>query len=507
LLEGLEISEITFEGLQLDNEKFRLDDEFFQKKFIQAYALIKNKSNVLFGSVIETLSDYHANGSYEVLNAHVSILNYPDYAYMVRSTDLEKQTFQSNVKYVTQAAYNYLSKTKLYGGEILINKIGNPGAAYLMPKLDKPATVGMNLFMLRLKNTQEFNQQFVWAFLNSGIGQKIIRRKVNGTVPLTIDKAAVRSLYLPKLDIFFQENIQKNVLLAEEKLKESQLKYTQAETLLLQTIGLTNLASNTETVNIKSFKDSFVSSGRLDAEYYQPKYEDMVTRIRASAHICLGDAVMIQKSIEPGTDAYVDEGEEGLPFLRVADFSKHGLTPPQKKLSQAFVNAHDDAINLSKPRSGRKLTIAELKPRKDAILFSKDGSVGEAYCLREDANYITSGAVLHLTVKDKSKLLPDYLALALNSVLVRTQAERDAGGSIILHWRTGEIANVVVPLVDFSTQQKISTLVQQSFKLKAESEQLLAMAKRAIEIAIEQDEQAGMAYMTAQTKNKATEIH
>lgn len=51
---------------------------------------------------------------------------------------------------------------------------------------------------------------------------------------------------------------------------------------------------------------------------------------------------------------------------------------------------------------------------------------------------ITSGAIIHLTVTDK-EVLPDYLTLVINSVVVKLQAERDAGGSIIQHWKPSEI--------------------------------------------------------------------
>jgi restriction endonuclease S subunit len=119
--------------------------------------------------------------------------------------------------------------------------------------------------------------------------------------------------------------------------------------------------------------------------------------------------------------------------------------------------------------------------------------------LHQDADFITSGAVLHLTVRDTKQVLPDYLTLALNSKLVRMQAERDAGGSIILHWRLSEIENVIVPVVDRTIQTQIADLVQQSFALKAKSERLLETAKRAVEIAIETDEQTAMAYINDQT--------
>ena len=64
----------------------------------------------------------------------------------------------------------------------------------------------------------------------------------------------------------------------------------------------------------------------------------------------------------------------------------------------------------------------------------------------------------------KKQIIPEYLTLALNSKLVQMQAERDAGGSIILHWRVGEIENVVVPIIDYTKQEEIAELVEESFK-------------------------------------------
>ena len=74
--------------------------------------------------------------------------------------------------------------------------------------------------------------------------------------------------------------------------------------------------------------------------------------------------------------------------------------------------------------------------------------------MSENANFITSGAILHLIVRDTKQVLPDYLTLVLNSKLIRMQAERDAGGSIILHWRISEIENVIVPVVNMTIKPK-----------------------------------------------------
>ena len=106
-------------------------------------------------------------------------------------------------------------------------------------------------------------------------------------------------------------------------------------------------------------------------------------------------------------------------------------------------------------------------------------------------NFISSSGVLHLTVKDNA-VLPDYLTLVLNSKIVRLQAERSAGGSIIQHWKQSEIENVSIPILPMSSQQKIAAKVRESFALRAESKRLLDLAKHAVEVAIEQGEEKAM---------------
>ncbi len=240
-----------------------------------------------------------------------------------------------------------------------------------------------------------------------------------------------------------------------------------------------------QNINIKSFKDSFGTTGRLDAEYYQKKYEVVVEKIKSQKYDTLQNIVSITKSLEPGSNYYSDD-ETGLPFMRVADYTKFGLSEPNKKLTFDFIKDNQDKIE-------------ELKPKKGSILFSKDGSVGTAYHLREDFEGVTSSAILNLKVKNDKEVIPEYLTLALNSELVQMQAERDAGGSIILHWRIGEIQNVVVPIIDYKKQQEIALLIEDSFSLKKQSEHLLEVAKRAVEIAIEENETVAMGYIQ---KNK-----
>ena len=115
-------------------------------------------------------------------------------------------------------------------------------------------------------------------------------------------------------------------------------------------------------------------------------------------------------------------------------------------------------------------------------------------------NFISSSGILHLAEKDNA-VLPDYLTLVLNSKIVRLQAERSAGGSIIQHWKQSEIENVSIPILPMSSQQKIAAKVRESFALRAESKRLLDLAKHAVETAIAIEQGEGMAIRIREANN------
>ena len=470
MLEGLEVSVINFKYVIKSSYSERIDSNYFQKEFliepiIKDFIELSKLCSIKSGT---TPTDRDENLKEGILllktdNIRNNILNF---------------TSISDFFYINEKTNDRMKATELMSDDILINIVGATtdviGRCSILSKDFPKANITQAMAFLRINidYNKIINPYYLFVLLISKIGHKQIRRIARPTGQFNMNLQEVGSIVIPILSFSFQNYI-KEILLNSENLKsKSQSLYLKAENLLLETIGLNNFEPSKEPVNIKSFKDSFLTTGRLDAEYYQKKYEEVISHITTQKHDTLVNIVDIKKSIEPGSDVYSDEG---IPFLRVADYNRFGINKPDKNLSYSYCNENAELIK-------------KLKPKKETILFSKDGSVGTAYMLRNDEDVITSGAILHLTVKDKTKILPEYLTLVLNSKLVQMQAERDAGGSIILHWRIGEIENVVVPIIDISIQKKIAGLVEESFKLKKQSEALLENAKRAVEVAIEEGE-------------------
>ncbi|MGF1863581.1 restriction endonuclease subunit S, partial [Photobacterium profundum] len=161
-------------------------------------------NKVKLGSLLSLLTDYHANGAYTKLKENVELLDDPDYAVMIRTTNFEQECFHSNLKYISEHAYHFLAKSKVYTGDIIMNKIANAGSSYLMPKLDSPVSLAMNLFLLRV-DEKKANSTFVYLFLK--LNEAYVKSFANGSVTKTITKDAVRNLEIELPDRLTQNYI------------------------------------------------------------------------------------------------------------------------------------------------------------------------------------------------------------------------------------------------------------------------------------------------------------
>lgn len=343
------------------------------------------------------------------------------------------------------------------------------------------------------------NSETLLVLFKSPLVKELMRKGCSGTILTAIGRQELERIPIPLIRQEIQDEIAQHVQSSISLRKESQqlLEYAKltvegaiqngggkiasdyyvlqeksamelhiAIYVLLHEVGIISNDAKVKVSNVvcscKKLSDSFLASGRLDAEYYQPKYDLLFEKLKGFPTATIKEVATIQKSIEPGSDAYQ---EEGIPFIRVANLSKFGLSNSDVKLD---TTQFADTI----------------RPQKDTILLSKDGSVGIAYKMEETQDVITSSAILHLQLTTPN-VLPDYLTLVLNSIVVKLQAERDAGGSIIQHWKPSEIEHVIIPILPMNEQQMIANKVKQSFKMREDAQDLLLQAKCIIETAIE----------------------
>ena len=469
-MDGLEFSEIYYSKIiDTENATRRFDAEYFQKKYLACFDLLKAKNSV------ELSSKFKVGGGKRLpLNATFSSSGYK-YA---RAEDVKGMFLNIDTSpYISPKTHemlkNYLTKKE----DVILTIVGNSIGDVAINKQTEIINLTENCVRVYSSDKQT---SLLYCFLKSKYGQLQIEREKVGTAQPKLAIERIRKfLVINSFSSTMIDSINQFIQTSWEKQLHSKQAYQSAEINLRNCLRF-DLICN-EFLSIKTLSDSFGKSGRLDAEYYQPKYDALFNILSKHKTMSLGGSqglVSIKKSIEPGSEAYL---EEGIPFIRVSDVDKYEISTPPIMLSKDIVP-----------------NIEDLYPKKDTILLSKDGSIGIAYKLAKDMEAVTSGALLHLTVKDSNVVLPDYLTLVLNSPIVQLQAERDCNGAIIQHWKPSDIEKVLIPILDMSVQQEIASKVQESFRLRAESKRLLNLAVQAVEMAIESDEESALLWLESQ---------
>lgn len=141
------------------------------------------------------ITDYVANGSFATLKQNTTTYQYEEYAIFVRTVDLTSN-FKGKLSYIDEKSYNWLSKSKLYGGELILPNIGGSiGKTFIMPKLNKPMSLAPNSIMLKFH--YDVLNVFFSYIIQSPYGQNLLISTKGGTATPKFSKTDLRNMVIP----------------------------------------------------------------------------------------------------------------------------------------------------------------------------------------------------------------------------------------------------------------------------------------------------------------------
>lgn len=256
--------------------------------------------------------------------------------------------------------------------------------------------------------------------------------------------------------------------------------YSQAETLLLDSLNLTGFSPNSDNTNVKSFQDSFIASGRLDAEHYQPKYDQLLDALTSYAGGVMTIGLLAGK-IANGAEVR-EYQTEGVAYLRVGDVK----------------NLTIDAASVVRiAPEGAASGLEKIALKAGDVLVSRSGSLAVTAVVEPEwADALISSHLIRLRITDK-RIDPYYLALFLGSLPGKMQIEQRSNGGVQPEINQPALKSILVPVTPKNIQKEIRRLILSARKMRESSNHLLDVAKRAVEIAIEQDEKSATAYIEA----------
>jgi len=360
-------------------------------------------------------------------------------------------------------------------GDIVVAKGGNTVGRVGMLTLDYPRyALCRDLIVIRTSSLQT-NRYFLLAYLLSPSGQSVMIRTASQTGQPHLTITSIRNLSIPHLNEKLGLHFEAALTALYSLLRSSDERLRQAEQLLLSELGLQNWKPSHTLAYVRNHSQA-TGARRMDAEHFQPKYDDLLSIVRANAKCCKQVRSFQAFNARGSQPTYLETGT-----LRVIN-SRH------------ILEQHLDYDNFEHTEAECWDSQAEARVLKnDILIYTTGANVGRANVYLDNEKALASNHVNILRVRDEDQI---YVGFVLNSMVGRLQTRKLISGSAQAELYPNDMEHFLVPFITPQKQQQISALVQQSHVEERQASTLLSTAKRAIQIAIEEDETKAMDFLS-----------
>ena len=458
LSEELECTEIFLSEVISTEKTFRIDAEFFRKSYVALFDKLNSMrqknlrdcaEKIDVGFVGNMVDEYTEDISTPILLQTKNIFEF--------------EVNLNDVVHINEKFHQRLKKSQIHREDVLLARSGSFGKASIWLK----DFVANSADIIIVKTRREYlSPYYLVSFLNSLYGREQLFRFSSGGLQGHVNLTILENLIVPEMTITFQDELKKIVQAAFNLSERADENYHAAEKMLSVALNLENFKPSSENVAIKSFSASFGFSGRLDAEFYQSKYDDWKNLMTIAGTV--GELCKVHDK------NFMPKPKTIYKYIELANVETNGN-----------ISTPDEILGEELPTRARRIV-----KKGQVIISSIEGSLQNCALITEenDGSLCSTG----FFVIDSEDFNSATLLVLFKSELMQNLMRQQCTGTILTAISRENFLNLPLPVVSLEVQEKIAAQVSESFRLRSESEKLLARAKRAVELAIEQDEDAAL---------------
>ncbi|EAL7762088.1 restriction endonuclease subunit S [Campylobacter jejuni] len=456
----LEVSVLKLSEVK-KNIDFRIDDSFWTMKLIY-----NNKLNY------KKIGECLLKSQYGI---SINMNEEGDGVPIYRMNDIDNMLCNFEVKKYALIDKNELQTFRLNYGYVLFNRtnsyefVGRTGIFY-----NNRENFVFASYLVRLVcNKEILLPEYLTVFLNTHIGKKEIRRRARPSINQTnVNPEELKEIKIPIFPMEFQLEIQNLVKDSHKALEESKELYKKAEETLYLELGLdpknplqslldSKIDHSIKSLNIsiRTLKESFLKTGRLDSEYYQSKYEDIEKFIKSYPNGYDSFSSIINNK----DTNFTPKNNENYSYIELANIGNNG-------------NISEPISDLGKNLPTRARRIVS---KGDVIISSIEGSLSSCALITQefDKHLVSTG----FFVLNSKLLNGETLLVMFKSQIFQEYLKKFPSGTILCAINKEELSKILIPKIDSTTQEKIAKYIQESFNLRKKSKQLLDNAKIKVE--------------------------
>lgn len=434
---------------------FRLDAEFWQPDYLTVERAVEKVLHLRLGELVTSLR----KGVFNILAESYVEQGIPFYRSSNVGQIIPKE---AGLAFITPAKHVLEWKTGLKRGDIMLAKTGKEAASVV---LCEECNISQDVIGIRV-DRKKVNPFYLAVFLNTSPGMLQMRRWFQGQVQLRLSLPDARQILVPILPESLQKRIEDSVHQAEREYANALEGMSEAERLLASALGLNKLDLSPNLFYERPCLDLIVAR-RFDAEYFQPKYDTLLSAIRRHGAVRLGDAVRqpVRRGISP---TYFDDGD--LTVINSQQVGKVAVELDDNRMTR-------EALFDLKSEDNRTGVV-----RKGDVLLNSTGriTIGRCQCLLDDVVAVVDNHIA--IIRPQADLDPVYLASFLNTMPGLMQTERGyTGSSGQIELRPDVIEDYLIWKAPQKLQLAIRQQIERAHAARREGRRLLQQAKVEIE--------------------------
>lgn len=439
-----------------ENYDFRIDAEFYHPFYIKNSKKVNNDFKIkdfISNEKIKNIKNNKNNFNY------LEISNVFNNSYETKFINISKEKIPDRATYI------------LEDNDICISTVRpNLNAVAFIKKASNDVLVGTSGFCI-LRSNKKIKSEFLYIFSKTSYFINCLIRENKATMYPAVSDSDIKNVNIPILSQPFQQSIADLVNISYNLQQSADTLYKEAENILLEELGLKDFKPQNKKCFVKNLSDT-KNAERIDAEYFQPKYEEIIEKIKGykGGYFILEDEDINDKNFNPKKDVHYK-------YIELSNISNN-----------ATINNVEMIAGDNLPTRARRIV-----KTNDVIVSSVEGSLNSISLITE--NYDNSLCSTGFFVLKTQKLNSESLLIFLKSIIGQMQLKRGCKGTILTAIDKKELKQLIIPLLPEQIQSTISVKIQQSFGNREKSKQLLEVAKRAVEIAIEENEEVGLRYI------------
>lgn len=383
--------------------------------------------------------------------------------------------------YISEEEFRSLGSYHLKKNDILITlkHATRVGRLWIYRK-NKDCLFSRNLGLIRVKKSSAINAETLVLYLWGDTQQKLLNLIATGGTngQITLSMAELREFPVPHFTDRFQTTIRDKFIESEYLIGKSNRTFKDAKNILLSELGLTNWQPKHQLTFIKNYSDT-QQAGRIDAEYYQPKYDEIINAIKSYS----GGWDSVATLLNIKDKNFTPEKSGVYQYIELSNIAGNGE-----------VTGCTADFGSELPSRARRIVATG-----DVIVSSIEGSLSSIALIGEE--YHQSLCSTGFYVVNSHFFNSESLLVLLKSVVGQMLLKKGCNGTILTAINKDEFRNIVLPKIDVKKQSEIQQKVTESFQLRKQSKQLLESAKKAVEMAIEQDEETAINWLKSEIEN------